>query len=127
MGFIAVGLVGLAVHTATFTTVASIEADRSLAWFAGLILATLVTWTLNRKLNFAASGRSRRAEIARYAFVTLVAQAVSFTVFHLACRAAPQIWPQAWLLTGAAVATFFSYTGQRYFTFAQQPRVGYGA
>lgn len=55
----------------------------------------------------------------------LAVQTVTFTVVllavvHLAGRAAPNIWPQACLLAGAAFATLFSYSGQRFFTFAPQ-------
>lgn len=117
--FLAVGTVGLVVHTAVFTLALRLEPDRSIAWFAGLLASTLAAWSLNRKHTFAASGRSRREEMARYALVTLLAQGVSFTIFHVACRAAPQLWPQLCVLAGAGVAALFSYTGQRFFTFAQ--------
>jgi putative flippase GtrA len=118
--FLAVGAAGLAVHTATFTLVLQLGADRSPAWLAGLVTSTLAAWSLNRRHTFAASGRSRREEIGRYGLVTLVAQGTSFAVFHLACRAAPHLWPQLCVLAGAASATVFSYTGQRFFTFAPQ-------
>jgi len=124
--FLAVGATGLVVHIATFTAVVQFEADKSIAWLAGLVTSTLVAWSLNRKHTFSASGRSRRDEISRHALITLVAQGISFAVFHLTCRAAPNIWPQACLLAGAAVATFFSYTGQRFFTFAPQRLAGHG-
>src|SRR6202044_3969557 len=104
------GAAGLAVHTATFTVVLQFGADKSAAWLAGLVMSTLVAWSLNRKLTFSASGRSRRDEISRYALVTLVAQGISFAVFTLACRAAPHVWPQACVLAGAVSATIFSYT-----------------
>jgi putative flippase GtrA len=115
------------VHTATFTLVLLLGADKSIAWLAGLVTSTLVAWSLNRKHTFSASGRSQREEISRYALVTLVAQAISFAVFQLACRAAPHVWPQACVLAGAAVATLVSYTGQRFFTFAPQRLVSHGA
>jgi putative flippase GtrA len=125
--FLAVGATGLAVHTASFTVVLQFGADKSIAWFAGLVTATVVTWSLNRKHTFSASSRRRRDEISRYALVTLVAQGISFAVFQLACRAAPHACPQACVLAGAVSATLFSYTGQRFFTFAPQRSVSYGA
>jgi putative flippase GtrA len=125
--FLAVGATGLAVHTATFTIGLQVGAGKSIAWFAGLVASTLVTWSLNRKHTFSASSRRRRDEISRYALVTLVAQGISFVVFNLACRAAPHLWPQACVLAGAVSATIFSYTGQRFFTFAPQRSVRYGA
>ena len=127
MKFLVVGVTALAVHTAMFTVVLHFEANKSIAWLAGLVTSTLVAWSLNRKHTFSAYGRSQHAEISRYALVTLVAQGISFTVFHLASRAAPNIWPQACLLAGAAVATLFSYTGQRFFTFAPQRLANHGA
>jgi len=125
--FLAVGATALAVHTATFTLVLQLGVDKSIAWLAGLVTSTLVAWSLNRKHTFSASGRRRGDEISRYALVTLVAQAISFTVFQLACRAAPHVWPQVCVLAGAAVATIFSYTGQRFFTFAPRRLASHGA
>jgi putative flippase GtrA len=125
--FLAVGAMGLAVQTATFTVGLQLGGNPSLAWLAGLITAALVTWSLNRRHTFSASGRRRRDEISRYALVALAAQAISFAMFHLACRAAPQVWPQACLLAGAVAATTFSYTGQRFFTFAPQRLASHGA
>jgi putative flippase GtrA len=124
--FLAVGLTGLAIHTSVFTVVLGLGVDKSPSWGAGLVASTLVAWSLNRKVTFGASGRRRRDEMARYALVTLVAQGISFSVFHLACRLAPDVWPQLCVLAGAATATIFSYTGQRFFTFAPQRLVNYG-
>jgi dolichol-phosphate mannosyltransferase len=123
--FLAVGATGLAVHTATFTVLLQFG-DNSIAWLAGLFISALVTWSLNRKHTFSATGRRRGDEMSRYAVVTLVAQGISFAVFHLACRADPQGWPQACVLAGAAVATLFSYSGQRFFTFAPQRLASHG-
>jgi putative flippase GtrA len=123
--FLAVGATGLVTHTTVFTVVLQSGADRSIAWLAGLVTSTLLAWSLNRKHTFTATGRSRRDEMARYALVTLVAQAVSYTVFRLAGATAPHLWPQVCVLAGAAVATLFSYTGQRFFTFAPQRGVSH--
>lgn len=125
--FLTVGLTALAVHTAIFTAVLRFGADKSVAWLAGLVTSTMLAWSLNRAHTFGASGRGHRDEFFRYAIVTLVAQGVSFTVFHFTSLAAPRLWPQVCLLSGAVVATAFSYTGQRYFTFAPQRLVGHDA
>jgi len=116
--FLSVGIVGLASHTIVFTVVFKLDAPRSAAWFAGLVVGTLVTWQLNRRLTFVSTGRPRRAEVARYALVTGVAQTVSYGVFWLICTFATKIPPSIALIVGAVVATLFSYTGQRFFTFA---------
>jgi len=116
--FLSVGMVGLASHTIVFTVLFKLDAPRSAAWFGGLVIATLVTWQLNRRLTFVATGRPRRAEVARYALVTGVAQTISYTAFVLTCTFAPKIPPSIAVIVGAVVATLFSYTGQRFFTFA---------
>jgi putative flippase GtrA len=51
--------------------------------------------------------------------VTAVAQSVSFAVFHGFLAFAPMIPPPIDVILGAVVATAFSYTGQRFFTFAR--------
>ena len=125
--FLVVGVTALAVHTATFTIVLQCGADKSIAWLAGLVTSTMLAWSINRAHTFGASGRGHGDELFRYAVVTLVAQGVSFTVFHFTSLAAPRVWPQICLLAGAVVATTFSYTGQRFFTFAPQRLVGHDA
>ncbi len=116
--FLSVGMVGLASHTIVFTVVFKLNAPRSAAWFAGLVVATFVTWQLNRRLTFVATGRPRRAEVVRYALVTGVAQTVSYCAFLVTCTFATKIPPSIAVIVGAVVATLFSYTGQRFFTFA---------
>jgi putative flippase GtrA len=116
--FLSVGMVGLASHTIVFTVLFKLDAPRSVAWFAGLVVATLVTWQLNRRLTFVATGRPRRSEVARYALVTGVAQTVSYCAFLLTCTFAPKVPPSIAVIVGAVAATLFSYTGQRFFTFA---------
>ncbi len=143
--FLAVGLVGLVVHTSVFTLLYKLNdhplvskftrflgdtpAARALnkltiqhswAWLTGLIIATSITWTLNRKLTFAATGRKLHHEVLRYAVVTLVSQSVSYFVFHALVERMKQIPPPVDVVIGAAVATLFSYFGSRFFTFAPQ-------
>jgi putative flippase GtrA len=117
-GFLAVGVAGLALHTGVFTALFHLGLDKRVAWLCALCVATLLTWTLNRKLTFEATGRRRSIEVARYALVTVVAQGVSFSVFLLSGRVAPWLPASLCVIVGAAVATLFSYTGQRFFTFA---------
>jgi putative flippase GtrA len=116
--FLSVGMVGLASHTIVFTVLFKLDAPRSAAWVCGLVVATFVTWQLNRRLTFIATGRPRRAEVTRYALVTGVAQTVSYSAFLLTCTFATKIPPSIAVIVGAVVATLFSYTGQRFFTFA---------
>lgn len=117
--FVIVGLVGLGVHTALFSLCFHAGwLDKSESWLAALVVATLTTWTLNRKLTFRETGRHSGHEILRYVIVTMVSQAISYAVFMSASSLLPHFPPQIALLVGAVVATAFSYTGQRFFTFA---------
>jgi len=117
--FLGVGLTGLAVQTMVFTVLFRLGADKSLAWLVGMVLATGVTWALNRRFTFGSSGRRRRHEFLRYMLVTAVAQSVSFALFHGFLAFAPMIPPPIDVILGAVIATVFSYTGQRFFTFAR--------
>src|SRR5579875_669583 len=116
--FLFVGVAGLAIHTALFAALHRLAVNESLAWLCALAVATTVTWTLNRRLSFAASGRSRAAEAARYLIVTLVAQGISYCAFRLTRQFVPALPASLAVVVGAGVATLFSYTGQRFFTFA---------
>ncbi|MHB8285760.1 MAG: GtrA family protein [Caulobacteraceae bacterium] len=136
--FLCVGVFGLATQLGGFDLLHRLGVAKTLAWVCGLVLSTLVTWQLNRRLTFTASGRKRGAEIARYALVTAVSQGVSFIVFNSLIAAEPlarpalplalhglahNLWPDASLIAGAVIATLFSYSGQRFFTFAPQKDV----
>lgn len=117
--FLSVGVVGLSVDMMVFSALhdgagLGKEAARAIS----LPVATVVTWTLNRRLTFGASGRKRRHEVGRYALVTVCAQGISYVTFLGVCALLPHLPPQFALLCGAAFATLFSYTGQRFFTFA---------
>jgi putative flippase GtrA len=130
--FLSVGVTGLAVHMALvgllshlFASLSSSAAraaqvglQRSLAWWIALAVATFVTWRLNRRFTFAASGRASGGEVWRYILVTLVSQGISFSVFKLVGALLPAFPASLAVLPGAVVATLFSYTGQRFFTFA---------
>ena len=117
--FLGVGVTGLAVHTALFTLQFHVlgVGDKT-AWWVALLVATAVTWTLNRRMTFAPSGRGRVAEIARYVLVTAVAQGISYSVFLGLGGFAPHLPRAIAVIAGSGVATLFSYTGQRFFTFA---------
>ena len=141
--FLGVGLVGLVTHTSVFTLLYRINTDpvvnwlhgplgdgklfefakaqivqHSWAWLIGLIVATSITWTLNRKLTFAKTGRKLHEEMFRYAVVTIVSQTVAFLVFHGLVELAKLIPAPVDVVIGAAAATVISYAGQRFFTFA---------
>ena len=129
--FLSVGVTGLAVHmtlvgvlTHLFAAAglgaapATVRIAQSLAWWVALAVATFVTWRLNRRFTFASAGKASGSEILRYILVTLVAQGISFSVFTLVGAFLAGFPPSLAVLPGAVVATLFSYTGQRFFTFA---------
>lgn len=117
--FVGVGLAGLAVHSGLFTGLFWLGAAKPLAWLIGMLSATAVTWALNRRFTFGSSGRRRRHELLRYLLVTAVAQGISFAVFYALVIFMPMIFPTIDTILGAVVATAFSYTGQRFFTFSR--------
>ena len=126
--FLSVGVTGLAVHMTLVGVLTHLFAQasgapqtgvaRSFAWWIALAVATFVTWRLNRRFTFAATGKASGSEVRRYVLVTLVAQGISFSVFKLVGAFLPGFPPSLAVLPGAVVATLFSYTGQRFFTFA---------
>jgi putative flippase GtrA len=123
--FLCVGVIGLATHTLLFSLLFyAAGANERLAWWSALAVATVVTWTLNRRLTFAPTGRNRAGEIARYVWVTAVAQGISYSVFLALGSLAPHLQRERAVVVGAAVATLFSYTGQRLFTFAAPKTAG---
>ena len=118
MRFLAVGLAGLVVDTLVFQAAMAAALDPRSARLLALAVATLCTWLLNRRFTFAATGRSRRAELARYAVVTLGAQGFSYGVFLVLLNVAAGLDPQLCAWIGAGLAAGVSYAGQRLFTFA---------
>src|SRR4051812_47831545 len=92
--FLSVGVIGLCVDLATFTALHAAGVDKAVARAVSIPVATLVTWTLNRRVTFTPSGRSRRHEIARYAVVTGFAQAISYVTFLAVCALLPHQPPQ---------------------------------
>jgi putative flippase GtrA len=117
--FLFVGMVGLATHISVlFTLIHVCGFGKSPAWFCGFGLATVVTWQLNRRFTFQSTGRRKRAEVLRYLVVTACAQSVSYSVFLSVGAFAPFVPSEIATFVGAVVATIFSYSGQRFFTFA---------
>ena len=117
--FLSVGMTGLATHSLMFTTLFHVVGlNDKLAWLVSICIATTVTWVLNRRLTFAPSGRGHLAEALRYILVTAVSQGVSYGVFLGLGVEAPHLPRTLALIVGSGVATIFSYSGQRFFTFA---------
>ncbi len=120
--FLCVGLGGLAVDQSVLWTSEHFGAPYWAARGIAILVATCVTWALNRRFTFGHSGRAAHHEALRYFTVALIAQ---FGVNYPVSLAAPAVIPHMphplAAFCGAVVATVFSYTGQRFFTFARNP------
>ena len=121
--FLMVGMAGLVTDLALFSLLERFGLSILLARGISIPVATVVTWTLNRRHTFAASGRKTHDEVIRYVLVTAVAQSVNYVVMALTAKSAPALPHLAAAFIGSVIATLFSYTGQRFFTFAP-PRGG---
>ena len=115
--FLTVGVGGLSVDIAVLWLLETNHVGHELARVASIGVATLFTWVLNRHFTFGESGRLAGVELGRYALVALVAQSVNYGVFLAVCEALPHLPHSLAAVIGAVVATAFSYTGQRFFTF----------
>ena len=118
--FLAVGVGGLSVDIAILWMMEQAGIGHVLARVVSLSVATLATWALNRQFTFGDSGRAAGREFGRYAVVALAAQSVNFAIFVGVCAIWPHLNHSLAAIVGAVIATGFSYTGQRFFTFAPE-------
>jgi putative flippase GtrA len=116
--FLAVGLVGLVVDLGLFSLLEVVGIPFLWARAISLPVATCATWLLNRRHTFAATGRKAHDEALRYILVTGVAQSVNYVIMLAAASLFHDLPHVVAAFAGSVVATLFSYTGQRYFTFA---------
>lgn len=122
IAFLGVGMTGLAVNLATLEVLEKLaHASLPVALGVSLVVATAVTWALNRRVTFTASGRKPHHEALRYFAVALVAQGVNYAAVLTIAAVLPHIPHVIDAVAGAVIATLFSYTGQRFFTFAPAP------
>lgn len=122
--FIGVGGIGLVTDLSVFTLVALYIPSPLVVRLVSLLVATVVTWRLNRAITFARSHRAQHDEAMRYAIVTAVAQGTSYAVFAALVLTVLGWLPQAALMCGAAVGAFVSYNGHRLFAFAPRKSIG---
>ena len=120
--FLIVGALGLATDLSVFTAALALLPHPLVARAVSLGLATLLTWALNRSFTFERSGRRKPEEALRYAFVSAMAQGVSYAVFATLVLTVLARVPQLALLAGAATGAVFSYNGHRLFAFAAAQR-----
>lgn len=117
--FLCVGMGGLAVDIVVLGLLERLGLDKALARLASLGVATVFTWLMNRLFTFGGSGRRSEAEFGRYALVAMMAQSVNYLVFLGLSDLFPHLPHALTAIFGAVAATGFSYTGQRFFTFAR--------
>lgn len=125
--FLTVGVGGLAVDIAVLWLVRErLGLDHALARLISLGVATIVTWALNRQFTFGESGRRSGWEFLRYAAVAAVAQSVNYLCYLGLVATHLHIDYRLLAFASAVIATGFSYSGHRFFTFAakrERPRV----
>lgn len=79
--------------------------------------AMSVTWYINRRYTFDASGRSLAAEGARYGSVGLTSAGINYGTYSALLLAIPMVSPYVALVLASATATAFSYLGYSRFVF----------
>lgn len=115
--FLAIGLIGLATDIACYTALFSLLPSAVFCRAASVILATFVTWRLNRALTFGASAGAAAHEALRYTLTALIAQGFNYGLF-LGLRSIIHALPDQVLIVICAVAAAsLSFTGQNIFTF----------
>ena len=122
LSFLGVGVLGLTTDLFILWAAERMGLPLWAARGVSLPLATSVTWMLNRRHTFGASGLAAHHEAMRYFAVALVAQSVNYVVSLGAADILPHIPHLVAAFIGSVVATLFSYSGQRFFTFARAQR-----
>jgi putative flippase GtrA len=116
--FLAIGVCGLATDVSVLWLMERAGASPHVGRAISLTLATVLTWTLNRRYTFGPS-KKRSLELGRYALVALVAQGFNYLIFLGLLRTLPWLSHSIAAVIGAVSATALSYTGQRFFTFVR--------
>ena len=110
--FGAIGAVGLATDALVFSLLSGSGFADAAARALSLAVATCVTWRLNRRFTFGASGRRTHAEALRYVAVALCAQGFNYALFLSLRALAPEVPALLTLTVSAASAAAFSFAGQ---------------
>lgn len=109
-GFLADNAVLAALHYGAGTSPFS-------ARVVSMLLATLVTWRLNRSITFASKAPNQATEGLRYLSVVSVSLAINYAVYALVLTLEPHLPPFVGVMAGAAAAMGFSYLGYSLFVF----------
>ena len=117
--FLMVGLAGLAVDASLFHWLYGSGAIAPVARAISLVIATLVTWSLNRTFTFAPSGHRPMHEALRYGGVALVAQGFNYLMFLFLLHVTGAAHPLRMLVATAVMTAALSFTGQSLFAFGR--------
>jgi putative flippase GtrA len=112
-----VGCAGLFSDTLAFTALCMFGWHPFVARLMSLAFATLVTWTLNRRITFDKQPRRVGNEASRYVLVTLVAQGLSYSVFVTLITIFPHVLHQISLVAGAVAGAVLSFNGHKLVSF----------
>ena len=118
--FLMVGLAGLAVDAGLFHWLYGSNVIAPVARAISLVIATLVTWSLNRTFTFDPSGHRPIHEALRYAGVALVAQGFNYLMFLILLHVTGAAHPLRMLVVTAVMTAALSFTGQSLFAFRQR-------
>jgi putative flippase GtrA len=115
--FLAIGTIGLATDVGSYTALFALVPNAAIGRAGSLIIATVVTWRLNRVHTFGASEGRATFEGLRYTLTALVAQGFNYGLFLVLRSMALGPSDQVLIVICAAIATVFSFAGQNLFTF----------
>ena len=124
MRFLAIGTAGLATDIAVYSVIFLFLPVAAFCRIISLVLATYVTWRLNRWATFGASAGAVHYEVLRYSAMALMAQGFNYSLFLFLRSDAPQINDQGLIVFCAALAALLSFIGQNTFTFRPGKIIG---
>ncbi len=115
--FLAIGAAGLVIDLVVYTAMFHFSPVAAFCRVVSLVLATYVTWKLNRWATFGASAGAAHYEALRYGATAMVAQGFNYGLFLLLRSIEPHIADQLLIIFCAATAAMLSFIGQNTFTF----------
>jgi len=91
--FGAVGAVGFAVDAIVLSALIFSGVDPFTSRIGSMLIATAVTWRLNRTFTFGASNTDQASEGARYVGVAVVSALVNYAIYAGIIIAFPKLFP----------------------------------
>jgi putative flippase GtrA len=122
-GFVLAGLAALATD-ASVLVILTWGAGQSplLARPIGIMLAMLVSWSINRTVTFSAKAPPSFREFGKFAAVSWTSQAVNYAIFAGVLLSWPETAPLVALILACFVSMFVSYAGFRFGVFEDRGR-----